>query len=816
MFADSRHVVFFQHGVMDTSLGWVANGIAGSQAFAAFDNGADVWLGSSRSNPPHLHVNKDSSQRGQYWHFSINELGMEDVAAQIDWIHRVKCAELSSGLRGSAISAGVVGGAVDMGRESARETIMNSFSEEVRNPRVLHKRSGSDSALSAAHQTSLAAEAISPSPAPNEGRMREHNLDAGRFPRNKKLKSSTNSISTVRRVLSKLKVRATGSSSKHGNSIVHRSLNGDDDDLRSMQHDRSNPSSSLRYDDTKKEFSEDEMKEKALYGEANVPLRIRRSQTLVASHPLVSDPRSNMTVLNGGIGCMTYGTRTHRPRQGNDSADGLSDNADDNNYKGLPLDRASHSLEVEDGRRYQRLRHRLPVLWASGPSSSIDGSEGKSSSLEMSSPPPDPRVSSSMEMEALMAPDRMSLGGLERRRTLVEPVSGDLSIGSNGAWHVRGTRDGRGLDLETSSSSDIEGLLDASRPHAQPEELQKSETTAALSYHLSQSGNRDSEPYRLQAVGHSLGAASLLVYAVMCGLLGRSHRLSRLVLLTPAGFHRTPPKVAWPFLYAVPALVKLLRWIRPGMVSSGNDSHSANIFMAYKLCITYLHVIHIRFLFVFFFCFCVCLESIQMYVVATIKHEILILICCCGQGTAARIPSPLLRYVMFKLTVDLHQIPALNELSRAALRLLLNGDASEWDRALQMPHYNEASMPAISLHTGDHIMQLIKRHKFLLYDYGSAEANIRQYGQPEPLDVAEHYRVLKGLPVDLVAGRSDGVVAAEDVIMHYEAMQKAGLEVSYKEMDLGHLDLTFAVKNEVQMYLLRRLGLDGNPFSIIR
>ena len=50
--AGSRDAVFFMHGVLDTSLGWVSNGTTGSQAFNAFDMGMDVWLGNSRNNPP--------------------------------------------------------------------------------------------------------------------------------------------------------------------------------------------------------------------------------------------------------------------------------------------------------------------------------------------------------------------------------------------------------------------------------------------------------------------------------------------------------------------------------------------------------------------------------------------------------------------------------------------------------------------------------------------------------------------------------------------------------------------------------------------
>ena len=30
----------------------------------------------------------------EYWHYSINEMGLEDITAQIDHIHVIKCGEL--------------------------------------------------------------------------------------------------------------------------------------------------------------------------------------------------------------------------------------------------------------------------------------------------------------------------------------------------------------------------------------------------------------------------------------------------------------------------------------------------------------------------------------------------------------------------------------------------------------------------------------------------------------------------------------------------------------------------------------------------
>ncbi len=59
-------MVFFMHGILDTSMGWVANG-TGSHAFAAYDQGMDVWLGSSRANPPREHT-------GDYYALGLDRL----------------------------------------------------------------------------------------------------------------------------------------------------------------------------------------------------------------------------------------------------------------------------------------------------------------------------------------------------------------------------------------------------------------------------------------------------------------------------------------------------------------------------------------------------------------------------------------------------------------------------------------------------------------------------------------------------------------------------------------------------------------------
>lgn len=90
---DSRKVVLLQHGILDSSIGWVSNGVVGSQAFAAYDQGFDVWLGNMRGYVSREHVDKKISAQ-EYWRYSVNEHGMFDIGAMVRCIHETKLREL--------------------------------------------------------------------------------------------------------------------------------------------------------------------------------------------------------------------------------------------------------------------------------------------------------------------------------------------------------------------------------------------------------------------------------------------------------------------------------------------------------------------------------------------------------------------------------------------------------------------------------------------------------------------------------------------------------------------------------------------------
>lgn len=90
---DSRKAVLLQHGILDSSMGWVSNGVVGSPAFAAYDQGYDVFLGNLRGLVSREHIDKNISSY-KYWKYSVNEHGTKDMPAIVEGIHKIKTSEL--------------------------------------------------------------------------------------------------------------------------------------------------------------------------------------------------------------------------------------------------------------------------------------------------------------------------------------------------------------------------------------------------------------------------------------------------------------------------------------------------------------------------------------------------------------------------------------------------------------------------------------------------------------------------------------------------------------------------------------------------
>lgn len=173
---------------------------------------------------------------------------------------------------------------------------------------------------------------------------------------------------------------------------------------------------------------------------------------------------------------------------------------------------------------------------------------------------------------------------------------------------------------------------------------------------------------------------------------------------------------------------------------------------------------------------------------------------------ALYIPTRFFRMLVNKLARDFHNYPALGGLVQTLMGYVVGGDSSNWIGVMGLPHYNMYDMPGVSLHVALHLAQIKHARKFIMYDYGSAAANMEAYGTPEPLDLGEHYNLID-MPVDLVAGRKDKVIRPSMVRKHYRMMKRAGVEVSYNEFEYAHLDFTFSHREELLAYVMSRLLL---------
>ena len=73
-------------------------------------------------------------------------------------------------------------------------------------------------------------------------------------------------------------------------------------------------------------------------------------------------------------------------------------------------------------------------------------------------------------------------------------------------------------------------------------------------------------------------------------------------------------------------------------------------------------------------------------------------------------------------------------------------------------------------------LQWIRSGKFKLFDYGSRRANRSAYGESAPPDIAAAYKLIN-VPVDIVAGKADGVIAPQNVRQHARCLKEAGCQV---------------------------------------
>eukprot|EP00250_Pteridium_aquilinum_P017266 c23537_g2_i1 orf=690-2930(-) len=255
-------------------------------------------------------------------------------------------------------------------------------------------------------------------------------------------------------------------------------------------------------------------------------------------------------------------------------------------------------------------------------------------------------------------------------------------------------------------------------------------------------GSIPQQPYTICGVAHSLGGAGLLMYVVTRRLQNKPHRLSRLILLSPAGFHDEAPLLFDVAQYIVPAMAPLLAPLVPGL--------------------------YIR--------------------------------------------TQVFRGLFNKLARDFQNYPALGGLVQTLCSYVVGGDSSNWVEALGQSHYNMYDMPGVAYRVVVHLAQMRRAGRFQMYDFGSAGANMKVYGTPDPLDIGANYKFID-IPVDVVGGRKDKLIPRGNVRRHYQVLKESGCAVSYSEFEYAHLDFTFAHREELLAYVMSKLLLVTPPTS---
>lgn len=113
--AAPRPVVFLQHALLDSSMGWVLLGPEHGLAYALADAGFDVWMGNVRGNRFSRNHSQLSPEGREFWRFSWDQMAEFDVPAMVE--HALQTSgrwHLEGGVRGSQASA--PGGSVGVQR----------------------------------------------------------------------------------------------------------------------------------------------------------------------------------------------------------------------------------------------------------------------------------------------------------------------------------------------------------------------------------------------------------------------------------------------------------------------------------------------------------------------------------------------------------------------------------------------------------------------------------------------------------------------------------------------------------------------------
>lgn len=257
----------------------------------------------------------------------------------------------------------------------------------------------------------------------------------------------------------------------------------------------------------------------------------------------------------------------------------------------------------------------------------------------------------------------------------------------------------------------------------------------------------------------------MLVFCVMRAAAGQPHRVRRLVLLSPAGFHDVIPWLWWPFIFVLPYWHRLLAFLL------GKDrACECGCWLVGLLCLCcgWCGRGHVpatmsqasrpekrigRQLTGTASSAAICLTTTPWPAVLSPPKTLHPIHTPPKTDHPALLPTYAARGFFFSGLLELARLPAMADFTRAAMSTFFGGDASQWEQALLMPHYSASGMPACSLHQVCACVFIVYRvfvwlcvHCVLLYKMMSRDTLCCRCCRPLTLDVSPAAAVAVPIP----------------------------------------------------------------------
>ncbi|EKX46645.1 AB-hydrolase associated lipase region-containing protein [Guillardia theta CCMP2712] len=237
-----------------------------------------------------------------------------------------------------------------------------------------------------------------------------------------------------------------------------------------------------------------------------------------------------------------------------------------------------------------------------------------------------------------------------------------------------------------------------------------------------------------------MGAAASLIYLVNKRRAGHPHRLSRMVLMSPAGYHHRIPRAC---RYFGPVLKRLVKM--SGVYTLSIPSQSARNL------------------------------SRKLMQDAVSLPALRDLIYSCGEMFLGG---------DFKATVHSHvSMVTDNMIAGTSSKVFLQF----WN--------NYVKVPTVTTRKG--AKKSCQQKRFLSFDYGP-EVNLRVYGTETPVDYMAHYHLID-IPIHFMAGLNDNLIPAKDCFKHYKALYRVSpsLATCKPLAGRGHIDFTYGMDQEI-------------------